>query len=166
MTSSYVRSSYKIDQDEDLNQSSSTFQHINMSNIVTPFFILAACASLSLSQFQFGLGVNLFTPEAVTARDIILKTYGAMLSLQGRTCPRCIFKLSAELLDLDDENKPLDAEERQLVSLVTTGLVTDTPAVKAARQLLVSRMNGYLRLVGRAGCANCAAEFLEEILKN
>ena len=148
------------------NHSSSLLQQTNMSNLIKSFLLLAVCISVSVSQFQFGLGVNLFTPAAVTARDIILKTYGAMLSLQGRTCPRCIVKLNTELLDLDDENKPLDFEERQLMHLVTVGLATDTPAVKAARQLLVSRMNGYLRLVGRSACANCAADFLDEILEN
>ena len=148
------------------NHSSSLLQQSNMPILIRSYLLLAVSASVSLSQFQFGLGVNLFTPAAVTARDIILKTYGAMLSLQGRTCPRCIVKLNTELLDLDDENKPLDFEERQLMHLVTVGLVTDTPAVKAARQLLVSRMNGYLRLVGRSACANCAADFLDEILDN
>ena len=148
------------------NHSCSLLQQSNMPILIRSYLLLAVCASVSLSQFQFGLGVNLFTPAAVTARDIILKTYGAMLSLQGRTCPRCIVKLNTELLDLDDENKPLDFEERQLMHLVTVGLVTDTPAVKAARQLLVSRMNGYLRLVGRSACANCAADFLDEILDN
>ena len=130
-------------------------------------FLLVLSASSTLAQFHIGFGPSLYSPEAVAARDVILRTYGALLSLEGRySCPRCITKLNAELLDLDDENKPLDVEERLLVNLAQTGLVTDTPQVRAARQLLVSRVNSYLALVGRPACANCAVDLLEEILEN
>ena len=68
------------------------------------FFVL--CVTASLSQFQFG--PNVFSPEAAAARDLVLKTYAALLNLQNRSCPRCIVKLNKELIDLDDEDEPLD----------------------------------------------------------
>ena len=52
------------------------------------------------------------------------------------------------------------------IQILQSGLFTDTPAVTAARQLLLLLTNSYLRLVGRAACENCAGDFLEEIIEN
>lgn len=136
--------------------------------IPTISILLAAFIATSQSQFQFGGASLLYSPDAVAARDLILKTYAALLNLQGRrSCPRCLVKFNKELIDLDDDNELLDPLDREMYNRVLrTGVVTDTPAVTAARQLLLLLTNSYLRLVGRAGCESCAGDFLEEILEN
>ena len=134
---------------------------------ISSILFVTVCVSISQSQFQFGPNTLLFSPEAVAARTLILQTYTALLNLQGRSCPRCSVKFNKELIDLDDDNKPLDPIEREMYNRVfRAGLFTDTPAVTAARQLLLLLTNSYLRLVGRAACENCAGDFLEEILEN
>ena len=134
---------------------------------IVAILFMTVCVSVSQSQFQFGPNTLLFTPEASAARTLILQTYTALLNLQGRSCPRCSVKFNKELIDLDDDNERLDPLEREMYNQVLrAGVFTDTPAVTAARQLLLLLTSSYLRLVGRAACENCAGDFLEEILEN